>query len=83
MEDSNSKIIQLEEELYESKQIQLDLLDQLNSLNAKFEDYIAEWNEEKFETLIEESSIEYRKKLQYAQQKIHELHLICGQLEHT
>ena len=83
LEDSNNKIIQMEEEMYESKQVQLDLLEQLNELNAKFDEYVQEWNEDKFQQLLEQSSTDYQKKLQYAQQKIAELHNIVGSLEHT
>ena len=61
LNDANEKVIGIEEELYESKSHQLNLLDSLNKTNEKFEQYIVE-NENK----AEEVEIELKKKLMYA-----------------
>ena len=50
LNEANEKIINLEEELYESKSHQLNLLDSLNKTNEKFEQYMIE-NENKAEEL--------------------------------
>ena len=52
-EEVNKKIITLEEELYESKQIQLELLENLNLTNEKFDNYVNE-NESMVEQLEKE-----------------------------
>lgn len=50
----------------------------MNQTNIKFELYVQEK-----ENLAEELEERFRGKLIYAQQKIAELHDICGRLEHT
>ena len=82
MNDANEKIIQLEEELYESKQIQLDLLEQLNQLTVKHETYVSQMEQELLE-MEKQYEQDFRHKLTYAQQKIAELSDIIGKLEHT
>ena len=62
LNEANEKIINLEEELYESKSHQLNLLDSLNKTNEKFEQYMIE-NENK----AEELETEFKNKLVYAQ----------------
>jgi len=53
IDNLNKKIITLEEELYESKQIQLELLENLNLTNEKFDNYVNE-NESMVEQLEKE-----------------------------
>ena len=78
LNDANEKVIGIEEELYESKSHQLNLLDSLNKTNEKFEQYIIE-NENK----AEEVEQELKKKLMFAQEKIQELHDVCQKMEYT
>lgn len=78
LNDANEKVIGIEEELYESKQHQLNLLDSLNKTNEKFEQYIIE-NENK----AEEVELELKKKLMYAKEKIQELNDVCQKMDYT
>ena len=63
----NKKIITLEEELYESKQIQLELLENLNTSNEKFDLYVKE-NEE----MIDKMEEEWKQKAAQIEQEINE-----------
>ena len=78
LNEANEKIIQIEEELYESKTIQLELLENLKQAEEKLEQYMVE-NEGK----IDDLHAQYENKLIWSKEKISELEEIISKMEYT
>ena len=76
--EANDKFVQLEEELFESKTIQLELLENLKKAEDELEKYIME-NEGKFDDLQKE----FEGKLVWSRDKINEQIELMSQLEHN
>ena len=76
--DANEKITQLEEELYESKTIQLELLENLKQAEEKLEAYITE-----HEGDVSDLHTSYESRMQWSKEKIFELQEILSKVEHS
>ena len=74
----NERIVIIEEELYESKQIQLELLENLKSTEQKLEETM-----ENHEMEYADLEKKYHDKLEFSKQKISEQYDLIGKLEYT
>jgi hypothetical protein len=75
---ANQKIIEVEEDLYQSKSIQLELLNNLKTAESRYEETVTTQ-----ETLVSQVEERFRSTIEFQKGKIQELDQLVQKMEFT